>query len=157
MKRLRSTRMDKQLSTTIKKARTSRIIDGPEGLSTRPGSAGADGSDRKNNDFKIIEDRDAPGKVEPILLSATKMRLRLMTFQGSWLLSKPRSNDQTPTGMRRINWLEVEVDRPSSSVGISETFLKARSWTTFQPILYHYAQSAISPSSQRWNISSSVM
>ena len=61
MKRLRSTRMDKQLSTTLKKARASRIIDGPEGLSIRPGSAGADGSDRRNSAFHIVEDRDANG------------------------------------------------------------------------------------------------
>lgn len=61
MKRLRSTRMDKHLSTTIKKARTSRILDGPEGKSTRPGSAGAEGEQR-NNDFRIIEDRDPNGE-----------------------------------------------------------------------------------------------
>ena len=56
MKRLRSTRMDTQLSTNIKKARTSRILDGPEGR--RPGSAGADGSDQKHPSFHIVEDRD---------------------------------------------------------------------------------------------------
>ena len=54
--------MDKHLSTTIKKARTSRIIDGPEGQSIRPGSAGADGSDQRNHGFRIIEDRDANGE-----------------------------------------------------------------------------------------------
>ncbi len=62
MKRLRSTRMDKHLSTTIKKARTSRIIDGPEGRSIRPGSAGADGSDMRTHGFHIVEDRDANGE-----------------------------------------------------------------------------------------------
>ena len=56
MKRLRSTRMDTQLSTNIKKARTSRILDGPEGR--RPGSAGRDGSDQKHPSFHIVEDRD---------------------------------------------------------------------------------------------------
>ncbi|KAI9722695.1 MAG: hypothetical protein M1812_001626 [Candelaria pacifica] len=61
IQRLRSTRMDKHLSTTIRKARTSRIIDGPEGRSVRPGSAGADGSDSKNHGFQIIEDKDANG------------------------------------------------------------------------------------------------
>ncbi|MCJ1470246.1 hypothetical protein MMC07_008891 [Pseudocyphellaria aurata] len=62
MKRLRSTRMDTQLSTTLKKFRTSRIIDGPEGRSTRPGSAGVDGSNQGNQGFHIIEDRDANGE-----------------------------------------------------------------------------------------------
>ena len=59
MKRLRSTRMDTQLSTNLKKARTSRILDGPEGFSRRPGSAGADGSDQRQQGFHIVEDRDA--------------------------------------------------------------------------------------------------
>ncbi len=54
--------MDKHLSTTIRKARTSRIIDGPEGRSIRPGSAGADGSDQRNHGFQIVEDRDANGE-----------------------------------------------------------------------------------------------
>lgn len=61
MKRLRSTRMDTHLSTTIKKARTSRIIDGPEGRSIRPGSAGVDGSHGRDQGFHIVEDRDANG------------------------------------------------------------------------------------------------
>lgn len=58
MKRLRSTRMDTQVSTNIKKARTSRILDGPEARATRPGSAGADGSEQRKGDFRIVEDRD---------------------------------------------------------------------------------------------------
>ncbi|KAI4280523.1 MAG: hypothetical protein L6R38_004385 [Xanthoria sp. 2 TBL-2021] len=61
MKRLRSTRMDTQLSTNLKKARTSRILDGPEAQSIRPGSAGNDGSKRKTQGFQIVEDRDASG------------------------------------------------------------------------------------------------
>lgn len=62
VRRLRSTRMDKHLSSTIKKARTSRIMDGPEGRSARPGSAGADGSDSRNNGFQIVEERDMNGE-----------------------------------------------------------------------------------------------
>ena len=58
MKRLRSTRMDTQLSTNMKTARASRILDGPEARTTRPGSAGADGSDRRANGVRIEEDKD---------------------------------------------------------------------------------------------------
>jgi len=61
MKRLRSTRMDTQLSTNIKKARASRILDGPEAQTTRPGSAGANGPDRRSQGMRIEEDRDARG------------------------------------------------------------------------------------------------
>ncbi|KAI6093785.1 RhoGAP-domain-containing protein [Hypoxylon rubiginosum] len=42
VRRLRSTRLDKHLSSSLRKARTSRVMDGPEGRSVRPGSAGAD-------------------------------------------------------------------------------------------------------------------
>ncbi|TAQ86105.1 hypothetical protein B7494_g5580 [Chlorociboria aeruginascens] len=62
VRRLRSTRMDKHLSSTIKKARTSRIMDGPEGRTVRPGSAGADGSDKRDHGFQIVEERDSNGE-----------------------------------------------------------------------------------------------
>ncbi|PPJ53539.1 hypothetical protein CBER1_00319 [Cercospora berteroae] len=58
IRRLRSTRMDKSLSNATKKARTSRIIDGPEGM--RPGSADG-GDNRRKSTFQIIEDRAAHG------------------------------------------------------------------------------------------------
>ena len=62
VRRLRSTRMDQRLSSTIKKARTSRIMDGPEGRSVRPGSAGTDGNDSRKNGFQIVEERDSNGE-----------------------------------------------------------------------------------------------
>ena len=58
MKRLRSKRMDKHLSTTIKKARTSRIIDGPEGQSI---ANGLSNPFQYKNGFRIEEDRDING------------------------------------------------------------------------------------------------
>lgn len=63
IRRLRSTRMEKTLSNAGRHARTSRIIDGPDGV--RPGSAGeADTSRRRTGTFQIVEDRDANG--EPV-------------------------------------------------------------------------------------------
>lgn len=60
IRRLRSTRMDKHLSNAGRHARTSRIIDGPEGM--RPGSA--DGVNRRQTGtFQIVEDRDANGEL----------------------------------------------------------------------------------------------
>ncbi|KAI2138569.1 Rho-type GTPase activating protein Rga1 [Ophidiomyces ophidiicola] len=64
MRRLRSTRNERAVSTTFRKARTSRIIDGPQGSSARPGSSGADGGDSRNYGFQIVEERDVDG--EPI-------------------------------------------------------------------------------------------
>ncbi|KAI1322190.1 RhoGAP-domain-containing protein [Xylariaceae sp. FL0255] len=57
VRRLRSTRLDKHLSSSLRKARTSRIMDGPEGHSVRPGSAGADG-DLRNRALQIEEEGD---------------------------------------------------------------------------------------------------
>ncbi|KAI9657774.1 MAG: hypothetical protein M1821_002950 [Bathelium mastoideum] len=62
IRRLRSTRMDKHLSQTMKKARTSRIIDGPEGATVRPGSSG-EGTASRTNNFQIVQDREANGDV----------------------------------------------------------------------------------------------
>jgi hypothetical protein len=61
MRRLRSIRNERTLSTTYRKARASRIIDGPEGRSARPGSAGGEGSDQRNAGFQIIEEKDLNG------------------------------------------------------------------------------------------------
>lgn len=58
MKRLRSTRMDTQLGTNIKKARTSRIMDGPEPRQTGPGSADAESANQRHPTFHIEEDAD---------------------------------------------------------------------------------------------------
>ena len=68
VRRLRSTRMDRHLSSNIKKARTSRILDGPEGRSARPGSAGADGHDSRDPGFKIVEERDGNGEARTQLM-----------------------------------------------------------------------------------------
>jgi hypothetical protein len=61
IRRLRSTRLDKHLSASFRKARTSRILDGPEGASVRPGSAGADGGAGTRRDMQIVEDTEDGG------------------------------------------------------------------------------------------------
>jgi hypothetical protein len=70
MKRLRSTRMDKHLSTTIHKARTSRIIDGPHdqgiGSHLHPNKGG----------FHIVEDRDVSGESRTDLAFRISVRRR---------------------------------------------------------------------------------
>ncbi|KAB8356339.1 hypothetical protein FH972_023923 [Carpinus fangiana] len=59
IRRLRSTRMDKQLSNATRRARTSRIIDGPD-----PADQGAEGAERRKSGFHIIQDRDS--STEPL-------------------------------------------------------------------------------------------
>ncbi|EEH43779.2 uncharacterized protein PADG_00068 [Paracoccidioides brasiliensis Pb18] len=62
IKRLHSTRTERTLSTTFKRARASRIIDGPQGRSARPGSPSASGPEVKNPGFQIVEEKDAAGE-----------------------------------------------------------------------------------------------
>lgn len=57
VRRLRSTRLDKHLSSSFKKARTSRVMDGPEGRSVRPGSPAGNDPRRPDHDLRIVEDR----------------------------------------------------------------------------------------------------
>lgn len=57
IKRLHSTRTERTLSTTFKTARASRVIDGPQGRSARPGSPGAGGDSKNGPDVQIVEER----------------------------------------------------------------------------------------------------
>lgn len=77
MRRLRSIRNERTLSTTYKRARASRIIDGPEGRSARPGSSGNDGSDPRGPGFQIVEERDANGDTVTDLTFGTQDALTL--------------------------------------------------------------------------------
>ncbi|KAH0608062.1 uncharacterized protein H6S33_002114 [Morchella sextelata] len=63
IRRLRSTRLDRQLGSSAKKARQSRIIEGPEADSVRPGSSDGHQVDRRRNtgQFHIVEDREYNG------------------------------------------------------------------------------------------------
>lgn len=64
IRRLRSTRMDKHLSQTMKQARTSTILDRPEG--NRPSSAG-EGANRNGHGMSIVHDRDVQDGRSPQL------------------------------------------------------------------------------------------
>jgi hypothetical protein len=58
IRRLRSTRMEKNISTTNHRARTSRIIDGPEGLHGNPEDRF---ERRQTGNFQIVDDGEAGG------------------------------------------------------------------------------------------------
>jgi ribosomal protein S27E len=69
IKRLRSTRLDKHLSSTMKRARTSRIIDGPEAV--EPGGDGA----HTRGGMQIVQERDAPGDADNVTLGVNALAL----------------------------------------------------------------------------------
>lgn len=69
IKRLRSTRLDKHLSSTMKRARTSRIIDGPEAMG--PGTDGA----QQRGGMQIVQERDAPGDPDNVTIGVNSLAL----------------------------------------------------------------------------------
>lgn len=68
IKRLRSTRLDKHLSQTMKRARASRIIDGPEAV-----HAGADSS--MKGGMHIVQERDTPDDIDTTTLAVNSLAL----------------------------------------------------------------------------------
>lgn len=111
MKRLRSTRNERTLSTTFKKARASRVLDGPTGV--RPGSAGADGSDGKQrNNFQIVEERDLDGRMRPELTFGNQDGLTLDDIPR--IVAAEQAKEQRPNAYRhaRNHLLPSEGDAP---------------------------------------------
>jgi len=122
IRRLRSTRMDKHLSSTIKKARTSRIMDGPEGRTARPGSAGADGSDSRNADFKIVEERDGNGESRTELMFGKENALTLDDIPR--IVAAEQAKDQRPNAYKhaRHEMFRTSVTEPKLLNGHQRNF-----------------------------------
>ena len=111
MKRLRSTRNERTLSTTYRKARASRILDGPTGV--RPGSAGADGSDGKHrNNFQIVEERDLDGRMRPELTFGNQDGLTLDDIPR--IVAAEQAKEQRPNAYRhaRNHLIPSQGDAP---------------------------------------------
>ncbi|KAF2733264.1 RhoGAP-domain-containing protein [Polyplosphaeria fusca] len=69
IKRLRSTRLDKHLSSTMKRARTSRIIDGPEAMQSGDGEAQLRGG------MQIVQERDANSENDQVTIGFQSLAL----------------------------------------------------------------------------------
>jgi len=95
MKRLRSTRNERALSTTFRKARASRVFDGPGGV--RPGSSGPDGS-RGERNFQIVEERDLDGKLRPELTFGNQDGLTLDDIPR--IVAAEQAKEQRPNAYR---------------------------------------------------------
>ena len=122
IRRLRSTRMDKHLSSTIKKARTSRILDGPEGRSARPGSAGADGSDTRNLPPHIVEERDFNGTPKAELYFAHQDALTLDDIPR--IVAAEQAKEQRPNAYKhaRHELFRTSVTEPKLVNGHQRNF-----------------------------------
>lgn len=98
MRRLRSIRNERTLSTTYKKARASRIIDGPEGRSARPGSPGPDGHDPRGHGFQIVEEKDANGETVTDLTFGNQDALTLDDIPR--IVAAEQAKEQRPNAYR---------------------------------------------------------
>lgn len=75
IRRLKSTRLDQHLSTSMRRARSSRVIDGPEGISVGPGLSG-DGQTQRGGDLRIVQDEDANGdSTNQLMIGAESLAL----------------------------------------------------------------------------------
>lgn len=122
VRRLRSTRLDKHLSSTIKKARTSIIMDGPEGRSARPGSAGADGSEMKNSPPHIIEDQDLNGEPKSELVFSHQDALTLDDIPR--IVAAEQAREQRPNAYKHAphDLFRAPIAEPKSVNGHRRTF-----------------------------------
>jgi hypothetical protein len=99
VRRLRSTRLDKNLSSSVRKARTSRIMDGPDGRSVRPGSAGGDGSGLRSRAHQIEEERDSGSGGTTVQLFGNQDALTLDDIPR--IVAAEQAREQQPAAYRR--------------------------------------------------------
>ncbi|KAL3473345.1 hypothetical protein BJX99DRAFT_261407 [Aspergillus californicus] len=110
MRRLRSIRNERTLSTTYKKARASRIIDGPEGRSVRPGSSGGEGPDSRGAGFQIVEEKDANGEMVTDLTFGHQDALTLDDIPR--IVAAEQAKEQRPNAYRHAGTKLVGTSEP---------------------------------------------
>ncbi|KAF2831698.1 RhoGAP-domain-containing protein [Ophiobolus disseminans] len=89
IKRLRSTRLDKHLSNTMKRARASRIIDGPDGI-----QAGGDAQMRGG--MQIVQERDMQNDPDNVTLAVDSLTLDDITR----IAALKQQQEQRPNAFR---------------------------------------------------------
>ncbi|KAE8144892.1 hypothetical protein BDV25DRAFT_145179, partial [Aspergillus avenaceus] len=110
MRRLRSIRNERTLSTTYKKARASRIIDGPEGRSVRPGSSGGEGTDPRGHGFQIVEEKDANGETVTELTFGNQDALTLDDIPR--IVAAEQAKEQRPNAYKHAGTKLVGTTEP---------------------------------------------
>ncbi|KKK16796.1 hypothetical protein P175DRAFT_0439109 [Aspergillus ochraceoroseus IBT 24754] len=110
MRRLRSIRNERTLSTTYKKARASRIIDGPEGRSVRPGSSGGEGSESRGPGFQIVEEKDANGETVTELTFGNQDALTLDDIPR--IVAAEQAKEQRPNAYKHAGTRLVGTTEP---------------------------------------------
>ena len=92
IRRLKSTRLDKHLSQTMQRARSSRIIDRPEGGSAEPGSE----DKQATTNLQIVHDRDVKDDFTPLTFGANSLALDDIPR----IVAAEQAKDQRPNASR---------------------------------------------------------
>jgi hypothetical protein len=100
-------------------------MDGPEGRTARPGSAGADGSDSRNAGFQIVEERDLNGESRTELMFGHQDALTLDDIPR--IVAAEQAKEQRPNAYKhaRHDMFRTSITEPklinghqrSSSIG----------------------------------------
>jgi hypothetical protein len=102
MKRLRSTRNERTLSTTYRKARASRIME----TGGRPGSSEGD---QGKQQFQIVEERDLDGKLRPELTFGNQDGLTLDDIPR--IVAAEQAKEQRPNAYRHAGTALIGASR----------------------------------------------
>lgn len=95
MKRLRSTRNERTLSTTFRKARESKVLYGPSGVLSEP----SEGPDARNRGgFQIVEERDLDGRMRTELTFGNQDGLTLDDIPR--IVAAEQAKEQRPNAFR---------------------------------------------------------
>lgn len=119
VRRLRSARMDQRLSSTIKKGRTSRIVNGPE--SQTAGNASAD-SLNNNLSSKLSGERDARGASRTELMFGHQDALTLDDIPR--IVAAEQAKEQRPNAYKhaRHEPFRTSVTEPKLINGVQRSF-----------------------------------
>ncbi|KAH8593548.1 hypothetical protein B0O99DRAFT_688384 [Bisporella sp. PMI_857] len=122
VRRLRSTRMERHLSSTIKKARTSRIIDGPEGRNVNTSSEGAEAPNSRGPGFQIVEERDNNGESRTELMFGHQDALTLDDIPR--IVAAEQAKEQRPNAYKhaRHDMFRTSITEPKLISGHERSF-----------------------------------
>jgi hypothetical protein len=115
VRRLKSTRLDKHLSSSFRKARTSRILDGPESSSARPGSAGGGpGEGGPNKGFQIVEERGPIDEQDMMLPNQDALTLDDIP---RIVAAEQAAREQRPYPPQRQDLFQSQTNEPRPGAG----------------------------------------
>ena len=123
IRRLRSTRLDRHLSTSFRKARTSRLMDGPDASGAAPGSAGTDGAVNKGG-LQMVEDALDEGTADMMLGHQDALTLDDIPR----IVAAEQAREQRPNAFARQELFRSPATEPSFGTGESKAYASSRDY-----------------------------